>query len=134
MKWIWPAEAVVLAIHDEQIAEHGGAAGVRDLGLLRSAMARPANFAAYEDSDISLLATSYAFGIVRNHPFTDGNKRTGLVVAELFLALNGFKLSASDADCVAMILQVADGSMAEAAFAAWVRTNLAKARSGRRGE
>ena len=74
----------LLAIHDAQIAEHGGAGRVRDLGFLRSAMARAQNFAAYEKPDISILATSYAFGIVRNHPFVDGNKRTARVVAELF--------------------------------------------------
>ena len=101
------------------------------MGVLRSAMARPGNFAVYEESDMPALATAYLFGIARNHPFVDGNKRTALVVAELFLALNGFKLTASDADCVGMTLQAAKGSVTEAAFTAWVRKNPAKMRTNR---
>jgi death on curing protein len=126
VKWVWPAEDVILAIHDEQIGEHGGASRVRDLGLLQSALARPRNLVAYEDPDAAALAASYAFGIARNHAFIDGNKRTAFVAAELFLALNGFELTADDVECVTTMLQVADGSLQEASFAKWIRSNLRK--------
>ena len=105
----WIELAVVLAIHDEQLAEHGGQPGVRDPGLLESALGRPRNQFAYGDTSITRLAASYAFGIPRNHPFLDGNKRTSLVVAELFLELNGFELIATDAQCVTTYLQLAAG-------------------------
>jgi death-on-curing protein len=91
---------VALAIHDAQIAEHGGRAGARDESLLESALARPKNLFAYEAASLSQLAAAYAYGICRNHAFIDGNKRTSLVVAELFLALNGHALDATDLDCV----------------------------------
>ncbi len=97
---VWIDLDVVLAIHDEQLAEHGGQAGVRDRGLLESALARPRNQFSYGESFLPRLAASYAFGISRNHPFLDGNKRTSLVVAELFLDLNGLDLTASDETCV----------------------------------
>ena len=123
--WIWVEAAVVLAIHDEQIAEHGGSAGVRDPGLLDSALARAPNLAAYgEDVDAAALAAAYAFGIARNHPFVDGNKRTALVVLELFLELHGHRLSADDAGCVGTMLSLAAGSFDEAALAGWIRQNL----------
>lgn len=121
-EWVWVATSVVLAVHDEQIAEHGGAAGVRDLGLLESALARPMHLAAYDaDADPAALAAAYAFGIARNHPFVDGNKRTALVVLELFLELNGHRLAADDADCVTTFLALAAGEIAESELAAWVR-------------
>jgi death-on-curing protein len=92
---IWVGLAVVLAVHDEQIGEHGGGSGVRDDGLLVSALDRPRNIAAYEPgADLSRLAAAYGFGIAKNHPFVDGNKRTALVVMETFLGLNGFDLTA----------------------------------------
>ena len=122
--FVWVRTDVILALHDEQIAEHGGLAGVRDIGGLESALARPQNIAAYdEEADVTTLAAAYAFGIARNHPFADGNKRAALVTAELFLALNGYTLTASDADCVVTILELAEGSLTEDALAAWLRDN-----------
>ena len=126
--WVWVAQSVALAVHDEQIAEHGGAAGVRDLGLLESALARPMHLAAYDpDADAAGLAAAYAFGIARNHPFLDGNKRTALVALELFLKLNDHRLAAGDADCVATFLALAAGEIAESELAAWVREHAVSA-------
>jgi death-on-curing protein len=119
----WVAPSVALAIHDEQIAEHGGQAGVRDPGLLDSALNRPRHRYHYETAPIPALAASYAYGIVRNHPFLDGNKRTGLVVAELFLDLNGWTLTATDADCVLTILKLAAGELTEDALADWLASH-----------
>ena len=125
VQWRWVSTNVVLAIHDEQIAEHGGLPGLRDDSLLLSALARPQNLAAYGNPDIADLAAAYAFGIAGNHPFLDGNKRTALTVAAgVFLPLNGYELSASDIDTVTAMLAVADGSMSEPDFAAWLRTNI----------
>ncbi len=120
---VWIAEAVVLALHEEHLAEHGGPAGLRDLGLLQSALARPQNLAAYGKPDIAALAASYGYGIVRNHPFIDGNKRTAFTATELFLFLNGWELVADDATCVVTILQLATGQMSEESFADWLRAN-----------
>jgi len=117
---VWIELEVVLAIHDEQLAEHGGQAGVRDRGLLESAMARPQNQFAYGEHSIARLAASYAFGISRNHPFLDGNKRTSLVVAELFLELNGSDLTATDAECVTTFLRLAAGELTEEELADWI--------------
>jgi death-on-curing protein len=125
--WHWVQEDVACAIHLEQLREHGGGEGVRDLGLLQSALARPENLAAYGDPDVADLAASYAFGIARNHPFVDGNKRTAYVVCELFLALNGYLLVSSDADSTLTFLALAAGELTEEALAAWVRANLAAA-------
>lgn len=122
--WTWVDREVVLAIHDEQLAEHGGATGVRDVGGLESALARAANLASYGNPDVAALAASYAFGIARNHPFVDGNKRTAYVVAELFLALNGMDLIASDASAVLNMLALASGEIGEDEFAAWLRDNI----------
>jgi death on curing protein len=123
--WRWVAEEVVLAIHDEQIAEHGGLAGIRDKALLLSAPARPQHLANYENPDVAGLAASYAVGIARNHPFLDGNKRTAFVVAAgVFLPLNGYRLVASNGEKVRVMLAVADGSMPEPEFAAWLRANI----------
>lgn len=122
--WSWVDRGVVLAIHDEQIAEHGGQAGLRDTGLLDSALARPVNKAAYEESDAADLAAAYAYGITRDHPFLDGNKRTSLVLAELFLALNGLALAASDADCLETFMALADGALSETDLADWIRGNM----------
>ena len=110
-QWVWIEESVVWAVHEAQLAEHGGSAGVRDAGLLKSALARPLNLLAYGEADASTLAAAYGFGIARNHPFIDGNKRTAFVCAELFLALNGYVLSASDADCVSTMLALAAGEL-----------------------
>jgi death-on-curing protein len=120
--WVWIEESVVWAVHEAQLAEHGGSAGVRDSGLLQSALARPLNLVAYGEADASTLAAAYGFGIARNHPFIDGNKRTAFVCAELFLALNGYVLTALDADCVSTMLALAAGELPEADFAAWIKT------------
>ena len=124
MDWKWLDAAVLRAVHEEQLAEHGGAPGTRDNGLFESALARPLNLVAYGDPDAADLAASYGCGIARNHPFIDGNKRTAFVAVELFLALNGRRLAASDAECVLTMLAVASGTLGEAAFAAWLRTRL----------
>ena len=119
---------MVLAIHDAQIAEHGGVAGVRDLGLLESALARPRNAASYESSAaIPKLASLYALGVIRDHPFIDGNKRVGFVLLELFLALNGFELLASDAQCYEAIVSAASGEITEAQFTTWVEARTMQA-------
>src|SRR5574343_54164 len=118
-RWIWIEEAVVWAVHEAQLAEHGGSAGIRDSGLLASALARPLNLAAYGTPDGAALAAAYGYGLARNHPFIDGNKRTAFVCAELCLALNGSSLRADDANCVATMLALAAGDLAEADFAAW---------------
>lgn len=119
--WVWIDGAVLLAVHDEQLAEHGGAGGTRDIGLFESAIARPQHLAHYGTPDAADLAAAYGHGIARNHPFVDGNKRTAFVAAELFLLLNGLELLASDADCVTTMLVVAAGQMDEATFARWLR-------------
>jgi len=113
-----------MAAHAEQLAEHGGAEGVRDIGLFESALARPQNLAAYEEPDVADLAAAYGFGLVRNHPFVDGNKRTGLVAIELFLVLHGFELEVDDASCVLTILALASGELSEAELAGWIRHHL----------
>ena len=121
--WIWLDIAVIYAVHDEQLAEHGGSAGARDRGLLESALARPQNLTAYGQPDAVDLAAAYGFGIARNHPFIDGNKRTAFVTVELFLDLNGYELTATDADCVLTMLALASSEIDEAAFANWIRNS-----------
>jgi death on curing protein len=120
---IWVAEAVVLALHEELLAEHGGAVGMRDRGLLESALFRPQHLAAYAQPDLAALAAAYGYGIVRNHPFLDGNKRTALTVTELFLVLNGQTLLAEDPACVVTMLQLAEGLLSEHEFADWLRAH-----------
>lgn len=122
-KWVWLQPAVLRAVHDEQLAEHGGAAGIRDEGLFESALARPLNLVAYGDPDVAALAASYGVGLARNHPFIDGNKRTAFVAVELFLALNGHRLVADDVACVLTMLAVAAGTLDEAGFAEWLRAH-----------
>lgn len=126
-EWVWLDRAVILAIHDMQLAEYGGGAGVRDAGLLDSALGKPLQLEAYGDPppDAAALAASYGYGISRNHPFIDGNQRTGFVAAELFLRLNGQVLCADDASCVLTMLAVAAGDISEADFAAWLRAHSA---------
>ncbi len=116
----------MLAVHDEQLAEHGGAIGLRDEGLFDSALARPLHLDAYGQPDFAALAAAYGLGLAKNHAFIDGNKRTAFVAVELFLALNGYELEASDAGCVLTMLAVAAGDLDEAAFAAWIRENSAQ--------
>ena len=122
--WIWVTLAVAKAAHAEQLAEHGGGEGVRDEGLLESAMARPLNLAAYGQPDAAELAAAYAYGIARNHPFVDGNKRTAAVVSETFLVLNGFTLQATDAELVVAFLALAAGELSEEELADWFRQRL----------
>ena len=125
-RWIWIDPRAIVAIHDEQLTEHGGGAGIRDQGLLESALSRPVNLAAYEDPDVARLAASYAVGLAKNHPFVDGNKRTAFVALELFLELNGHELVADDVSCVLTMLAVAAGEIDEAALATWIRQHLGK--------
>ncbi|ARM31158.1 type II toxin-antitoxin system death-on-curing family toxin [Prosthecochloris sp. HL-130-GSB] len=122
MSWRWLLEGVVLAIHDEQIAEHGGSTGIRDAGLLSSALARPQHQAHF-DNDLSVfdLAAAYAYGIIRNHPFVDGNKRTGFLAAYVFLHINGWQLMSSEAEAINMILALAAGEIDEPGFSGWLK-------------
>jgi death-on-curing protein len=122
---IWVLRAVVEAVHDAQLAEHGGASGVRDTGLLESALARPANLHAYGDSAPCVLAAAYAFGIVRDHPFVDGNKRAAFLATYVFLRLNGLDLVADEISATTAVLALASGEMTEADFAAWLSDNSA---------
>ena len=124
----WIAASVVLAINDEQLAEHGGVSGVRDHGLLESALSRPRNRYAYEGASPLALAASYAHGITKNNPFFDGNKRTSLIITELFLNLNGAELSASDDAVVLTWLRLADGSLSESDLEAWITANSRRSR------
>ncbi|MDQ4060013.1 MAG: type II toxin-antitoxin system death-on-curing family toxin [Pseudomonadota bacterium] len=120
----WVATAVVLAIHDAQIAEHGGSPGLRDQGLLESALARPQNLAAYGQPDLAALAAAYAFGIARNHPFVDGNKRVSAVVSRLFLRLNGHDIAADQATRLQVWLGLAAGRISEEDLAGWFREHI----------
>lgn len=122
--WIWVAASVAMAAHREQLTEHGGGQGVRDEGLLESAMARPADLAVYAAPDAAALAAAYAFGMARNHPFVDGNKRTAAVVSEAFVVLNGLQLDASDAEIVVAFLALAAGELAEDELADWFRSRI----------
>jgi death-on-curing protein len=110
-------------MHDEQIAEHGGAPGIRDAGLLDSALTRPLNLWSYAEPNVFEMAAAYAFGIVRNHPFIDGNKRTAFLAAYLFLRLNGWKLAASQNEAVQIVLLLAAGNIGEAEFGQWLESN-----------
>jgi len=121
--WVWLDAAVLRAVHEEQLAEHGGARGLRDAGLFESAIDRPRNLAAYAEPDAAALAAAHGYGLARNHPFVDGNKRTAFVAVELFLALNGFDLVADDAGCVVTMLRLAAGDLPEDDFADWIRTH-----------
>ncbi len=122
--WVWIVTAVATEAHREQLIEHGGGQGVRDIGLLESAMARPQHLIAYGEPDAAALAAAYAYGIARNHPFVDGNKRTAMVVGETFLALNGFALEASDAEIVVAFVALAGGELEEDELADWFRTRI----------
>ncbi len=120
---IWIDLPEVLAIHGCQLDEHGGASGVRDDGLLESALARPQQLFTYGEPDVFDLAAAYKAGIVRNHPFVDGNKRTGFVVGILFLELNGPTFTASEADATQAVLGLAAGKITDDEFAMWLRSN-----------
>jgi death-on-curing protein len=120
-KWRWISKQALLLLHAESLAEHGGGQGMRDEGLLDSALARPQNLAAYSEPDCAALAASYGVGVAKNHPFVDGNKRAALLATGLFLYLNGYRLTASQADTTITMLNVAAGTLTEDAFAAWLR-------------
>jgi death-on-curing protein len=124
-QWIWVTLDVAISAHAEQILEHGGGEGIREAGLLESAMALPRNMALYGEPDLSELAASYAFGIARNHPFIDGNKRTAAVVSETFLLLNGGSLLATDAELVVAFIALAAGELSEDELTDWFRNHLA---------
>ncbi len=123
---VWLEKALALTIHDRQLAEHGGSAGVRDATLLESALARPQQLFAYGDPapDLAELAASLAFGLARNHPFVDGNKRTAYVAYRTFLALNEIELVASDEEKYLTILALAEGKLSEKDFAVWLRSRI----------
>lgn len=121
---VWLSRPVILAFHDEQLAEHGGALGLRDEGLLDSALARPLNRAGHGEPDIAELAALYGIALALNHPFVDGNKRTAYVALETFLALNGCRFPVSDAEAVVMTLAMASGEIGDAEFTDWVRGNV----------
>lgn len=123
---VWILKRAVLAIHEEQLAEHGGSGGIRDESLLDSALSKPQNVFAYADNpDIFGLAASYAFGIARNHAFIDGNKRTALVVSMTFLDSNGWDIDAPLVDCYVTFLHLAEGTLSEEELAAWFRKHAA---------
>ena len=120
----WIDKQALLLLHGESLAVHGGLAGLRDEGLLESALARPLNLAAYGLPDIAELAAAYGVGLAKNHPFVDGNKRAAFLAVGLFLALNGYRLTANQVSATQALLAVAAGEMDEPAFASWLRTNM----------
>ena len=125
-EWVWVTAELAEAIHERQLVEHGGPSGVRDRGLFESALARPQQLAAYGglEVDAPALAAAYAFGLARNHPFIDGNKRTAAVVCEVFLELNDYLLVAEDADLYPVFLSLAEGTLSEDELAEWLRRHV----------
>ena len=126
MNWRWVDKRALLLLHDESLAEHGGATGIRDEGLLDSALARPLNLDAYGIPDFADLAASYAIGLAKNHGFVDGNKRAAFLATGLFLYLNGYRLQVSQGDATLTMYAVAAGEMDEATFADWLRKHCIK--------
>ena len=126
MSWRWIDKRLLLILHDESLAEHGGAAGMRDEGLLDSALARPLNLVAYAEPDFADLAAAYGVGLAKNAPFVDGNKRAAFLAVGMFLGLNGRRLTASPAEATLTMLAVAAGELAEVEFAVWLRAKSAK--------
>ena len=126
MNWRWVDKRALLLLHDESLAEHGGATGIRDEGLLDSALARPINLDAYGKPDFADLAAAYAIGLAKNHGFVDGNKRAAFLATGLFLHLNGYRLQVTQADATLTMFAVAVGEMDEASFAAWLRRYCVK--------
>ncbi len=122
---VWLEAAEAMAIHDRQLAEHGGGTGVRDAGMLESALGRPINRWAYGEDDRCALAAAYAFGIARNHPYVDGNKRTAWVLARLFLAVNGVRIAFAPEDAIRTVLALAAGELSEEELGDWFRGHLA---------
>ena len=126
MSWRWVDKRALLLLHDESLSEHGGATGIRDDGLLDSALARPLNLDAYGTPDFADLAASYAISLAKNHGFVDGNKRAAFLATGLFLYLNGYRLQVSQADATLTMYAVAAGEMDEATFADWLRKHCIK--------
>jgi death-on-curing protein len=125
-EWRWVGAEVVHAIHDRQLADHGGLSGLRDAGAVESSLARPQNLASYGDPDAADLAAAYAFGLARNHGFADGNKRTAWVVARLFLVDNGYRLRFDPAEALITVQAVAAGTLSEVQLATWFRERMKK--------
>jgi death-on-curing protein len=119
--WQWLNKRVLLLLHNESLAEHGGAGGLRDEGLLDSALARPLNLSLYQQPDVAALAAAYGVGLAKNHAFVDGNKRADFLAVGLFLAANGYRLQATQLDATLTMLSVASGEIDEATFANWIR-------------
>lgn len=124
---VWVLRDTVLLLHEQLLAEFGGLAGIRDEGMLDSAMGKPENLFAYGKPTLFDLAASYGFGLIKNHPFIDGNKRVAFVTAATFLELNGYKLRASEADAAVRTLALAAGEMSESAYADWLKANSRRA-------
>ncbi len=124
MSWRFIDRRALLLLHDESLAEHGGAPGLRDEGLLDSALARPLNLMGYGEPDLAALAAAYGVGLAKNHAFVDGNTRAAFLAAGLFLGLNGYRLAATQADATLTMLAVASGDTSEDYFAAWIRAHL----------
>lgn len=122
-RWRWLDKRLLLLLHDESLAQHGGASGLRDEGLFESALARPLNLVAYGEPDHADLAAAYATGLAKNHAFVDGNKRAAFLAVGLFLGLNGYRLTATQSDATVAVLALAAGELTEADFAAWLRAN-----------
>jgi len=123
-EWQWVNRRVLMLLHDESLAEHGGSSGLQDEGLLESALARPLNLALYESPDAARLAASYGVGLARNHAFVDGNKPVAFLAVGLFLARNGYRLKATQVDATLTMLGVAAGEIDELEFAAWLRDHI----------
>lgn len=127
MNWRWIDKRGLMLLHGESLAEHGGGEGIRDEGLLDSALARPLNQVAYGEPDFADLAASYCVDLAKNHPFVDGNKRAAFLAVGMFLYLNGYRLKATQVDATLAVLAVAGSEMTEAEFAAWIRTHAVQA-------
>lgn len=125
-QWRWIDKQLLIMLHDESLTLHGGASGIRDEGLLDSALSRSLNLTNYEEPDFADLAAAYAVGLAKNHPFVDGNKRVAFLALGLFLGLNGYKLIATQVDATLIIQAIAGGQLLETDFAEWVRTNSSK--------
>lgn len=122
--WRWGNRKALLLLHDESLAEHGGAAGLRDEGLFDSALARPLNLALYGQPDMAALAAAYGIGLAKNHPFVDGNKRAAFLAVGLFLMANGHRLRATQAEATLAMMSAASGELDEDAFADWLRAHI----------
>jgi len=123
MNWRWVDRRLLVTLHDESLAEHGGVSGLRDEGLLESALARPLNLVAYGQPNFADLAAAYGIGLAKNHPFVDGNKRAAFLSVGVFLKLNGHRLIASQPDALITMVGVASGEIDEIRFAAWLRAH-----------